>query len=221
MADLEACFGARQCWKVDLLEAASNLILNWWVTKTYLFTAMKIRLPLLVYCAHPIFIMVSFLEANPSIVSFVGKRATSVEGQRVEKKLWAQPDNNFLMNKTFPIEQWDKHFSSLGGKRAPISLTENKDKQLFKTRMLKQRMVRFEMSQWNEKLSDLHEKAGIEMDDKARLIADQKLYYMMLQDSKKYSDMADEVSLRELNRYQFRRNRSDSDIPVEKAGSSR
>ena len=182
---------------------------------------MKIRLPPLAYCALPSLMMISFLEANPRTVSFVGKRATSIEGQRVEKKLWVQPDNDFLMNKTFPIEQWDKHFSSLGGKRAPISLTENKDKQLFKTRMLKQKMVRFEMSQWNEKLSDLHKKAGIEMDDKARLIADQKLHYMMLQDSKKYSDMADEVSLRELNRYQFRRNRSDSDIPVEKAGSSR
>ena len=182
---------------------------------------MKIRLPLLVYCALPIFMMVSFLEANPNKVSFVGKRATSVEGQRFEKKLWAQPQTNSLMSKTFPIEQWDKHFSSLGSKRAPISLTEDKDKQLFKTRMLKQKMVRFEMSQWNEQLSDLHKKAGIEMDDKARLIADQKLYYMMLQDSKKYSDMADELSLRELNRYQFRRNRSDSDIPVEKAGSSR
>ena len=182
---------------------------------------MKIRLPLLLYCALPIFMMVSFLEANPSIVSFVGKRATSVEGQRVEKKLWVQPNNNFLMNKTFPIEQWDKHFSSFGSKRAPISLTENKDKQLFKTRILKQKIVRFEMSQWKDKLSDLHKKAGIEMDGKARLIADQKLYYMMLQGSKKYSGMADELSLRELNRYQFRRNRSDSDIPVGKAGSSR
>jgi hypothetical protein len=49
---------------------------------------------------------------------------------------------------------------------------------------------------------------------------DQKLYYMMLQDSQKYSDMAEDLSLRELNRYQFRRNRSDGDIPVEKAGSS-
>jgi hypothetical protein len=58
------------------------------------------------------------------------------------------------------------------------------------------------------------------MDDKARLVVDQKLYYMMLQDSQKYSDMAEDLSLRELNRYQFRRNRSDSDIPVEKAGSS-
>ena len=59
-------------------------------------------------------------------------------------------------------------------------------------------MVRFEMSQLNEQLSDLYKKAGIEMDDKARLIADQKFYYMMLRDSKKYSEMADEVSLREL-----------------------
>ena len=165
--------------------------------------------------------MFSFLEANQSSVSFVGKRATSVEGQRLEKKLWAQPRTNFLMNKTFPIEQWDKHFTSLGSKRAPISLAENKDKQLFKTKKLKQKTVRFEMSQWNEQLSDLHKKAGIEMDEKTRLIADIRFYYMMLQDSKKFSDMADELSLRELNRYQFRRNRSDSEIPVEKAGSSR
>jgi hypothetical protein len=125
-----------------------------------------------------------------------------------------------MMNKTFPIEQWDKHFSSIGSKRAPISLAEDKDKQLFKTKILDQKMVRFEMSHWNEQLSDLHKKAGIEMDDKARLVVDQKLYYMMLQDSQKYSDMAEDLSLRELNRYQFRRNRSDSDIPVEKAGSS-
>ena len=182
---------------------------------------MKIRFPPLVYCALTLLMMISFLEANPSTASFVGKRATSVEGQRFEKKAWVLPQTNLIMNKTLPIEQWDKHFSSLGSKRAPISLTEDKDKQLFKTRILKQKMVRFEMSHWNEQLSDLHKKAGIEMDDKARLIADQKLYYMMLQDSKKYSGMAEELSLRELNRYQFRRNRSDSGIPVQKAGSSR
>ena len=182
---------------------------------------MKVRLFLVFFCLFAPLVTISLLEANHRTVSFAGKRATSVEGQRVEKKLWPQSQTNFMMNKTFPVEQWDKHFSSLGSKRAPISLTESKDKQLFKTSMLKQKMVRFEMSQWNEKLSDLHKKAGIEMDDKARLIADQKLYYMMLLDSKKYSEMADEVSLRELNRYQFRRNRSDSGIPVEKAGSSR
>jgi hypothetical protein len=162
----------------------------------------------------------SLLEANTRTGSLMGKRASSVEGQRVEKKIWVQSQTKIMMNKTFPIEQWDKHFSSIGSKRAPISLAEDKDKQLFKTKILDQKMVRFEMSHWNEQLSDLHKKAGIEMDDKARLVVDQKLYYMMLQDSQKYSDMAEDLSLRELNRYQFRRNRSDSDIPVEKAGSS-
>ena len=165
--------------------------------------------------------MISFLDANPRTVSFAGKRATSLEGQRFKKKPWAKPQTNLMMNKTFPIEQWDKHFSSLGSKRAPISLSEDKDKQMFKTKTLDQKRVSYEMSRWNEKLSDLHKKAGIKMDDKARLVADQKLYYMMLQDSQQYSSMAEQLSLRELNRYQFRRNRSDGDIPVEKAGSSR
>jgi hypothetical protein len=167
--------------------------------------------------------MVSFLCANPRTVSFAGKRATSLEGQRFEKKPWAKPQTNLLMNKTFPIEQWDKHFSSLGSKRAPISLSNDKDKnkQIFKTKTLDQKRVSYELSRWNEKLSDLHKKAGIKMDDEARLVADQKLYYMMLQESQEYSSMAEQLSLRELNRYQFRRNHSDSDIPVEKAGSSR
>lgn len=182
---------------------------------------MKVRFPLLICCVFALLMMLSFLGANPRTVSFAGKRATSLEGQRFKKKAWAKRQTNLMMNKTFPIEQWDKHFSSLGSKRAPISLSEDKDKQMFKTKTLDQKRVSYEMSRWNEKLSDLHKKAGIKMDDKARLVADQKLYYMMLQDSQQYSSMAEELSLRELNRYQFRRNRSDGDIPVEKAGSSR
>ena len=182
---------------------------------------MKVRFPLLICCVFALVMMLSFLGANPRTVSFAGKRATSLEGQRFEKKAWAKRQTNLMMNKTFPIEQWDKHFSSLGSKRAPISLSEDKDKQLFKTKTLDQKLLGYEMSRWNEKLSDLHKKAGIKMDDRARLVADQKLYYLMLQDSQQYRSMAEELSLRELNRYQFRRNRSAGEIPVEKAGSSR
>ena len=182
---------------------------------------MIMRFPLLICCVLALVMMISFLGANPRTVSFTGKRATSIEGQRFKKKPWAKGQTNSMLNQSFPIEQWDMHFSSLGSKRAPISLSENKDKQMFKTKTLDQKLVSYEMSRWNEKLSDLHKKAGIKMDDKARLVADQKLYYMMLQESQQYSSMAEQLSLRELNRYQFRRNRSDGDIPVEKAGSSR
>ena len=68
-------------------------------------------------------------------------------------------------------------------------------------------------------MADLHRRAGIERDDRAQLVADRQLYNMMLQDTERFRDMGDELSLRDLNRYQFRRNRSDDGIPVEKAGS--
>ena len=45
MADLEACLGARQCWKVDLLEVASYLILNRWVTKFHLIYSYEDSTP--------------------------------------------------------------------------------------------------------------------------------------------------------------------------------
>ena len=57
------------------------------------------------------------------------------------------------------------------------------------------------------------------MDDRAQLVADRQLYNMMLQDTERFRDMGDELSLRDLNRYQFRRNRTDAEIPVEQAGS--
>jgi len=162
---------------------------------------------------------IAYLEANSRTVDFANRRADIVENQRVEKKLWAQPQSNSIMNKSFPIEQWDKHFSSVGSKRAPVSLTENREKQIFSTKTVDRKEISFEMSRWNERMTDLHKKAGIEMDDQAQLVADQQFYYMMLQDSQQFSSTGGEVSLRDLNRYQFRRNRSDGDIPVEQAGS--
>ena len=67
---------------------------------------------------------------------------------------------------------------------------------------------------------DLHINAGINLDDRAQLVVNQKLYHMLLQDRKKFGDLGKEVSLRDLNRYQFRRNRSDGDIPINKVGTS-
>ena len=67
---------------------------------------------------------------------------------------------------------------------------------------------------------DLHLDAGLNLDDRAQLVTNQKLYQMLLQDRKKFGDLGKEVSLRDLNRYQFRRNRSDGNIPVNKAGTN-
>ena len=180
---------------------------------------MNIRLPLL-FCAGLALLMAfSFLYADTRTTAFGSRRANKVEDKRVDKRMWAQPGSNPMMNKRFPIEQWDKHFSSMGSQRAPITLQEGKKKEIFQTKTLDRRAVNFDMSRWNEKMADLHRRAGIEMDDRAQLVADRQLYNMMLQDTERFRDMGDELSLRDLNRYQFRRNRSDDGIPVEKAGS--
>lgn len=179
---------------------------------------MKVRIPTLVCSAVALLLASASMYADSRTLSFANRRADLVENKRVDKKIWAQPGGNSMMNKRFPIQHWDKHFSSVGSKRAPITLKEDKEKQMFSANTIERKEINYEMSRWNERIADLHKKAGIEMDDQAKLVADQQLY-RLLQDTRKYSEMADEVSLRDLNRYQFRRNRSDDAVPVEQAGS--
>lgn len=161
---------------------------------------------------------VSLLNANP-FSGLIGRKADQVEKKEVEKKMWADPGKSRLQDKTFPIKEWNKHFSSLGSKRAPITTDKTKEKKEFKVEVLDRKTVDFEMSRWNDRMADLHERAGIQMDDKAKLVTNRKLYNMMMQDAPHYRELAEELSLRDLNRFQFRRNRSSDGVPVKKAGS--
>jgi len=154
-------------------------------------------------------------------IGLVGRRADSISEQRVETKKWESKESNSLMQKSFPMEKWDTHFSSLGSKRSPIDLKEDKDKKLFKTDTKTFPKKEFEMSRWNERMKDLHKEAGLVEEPSTGTLkkaTDEKLYSMMLQDTQSYADMAEELSLRDLNKFQFRRNHSDGPIPVEKAG---
>ncbi len=180
---------------------------------------MKVRFPSLVCVSLALLMTAADLQAESGSLGIASRRADRVEKQRFEKKLWRQPRGNSMMQKRFPLQQWDKHFSSVGSKRAPIKIQDNKDKQMFRSKTFERKEIKFGKSRWNEQMADLHQKAGIKMDDRAQLVADQQLYSAMLQDAQQFRDMAKEVSLRDLNRYQFRRNRSDDAIPVEKAGS--
>ncbi|MGZ0654307.1 hypothetical protein ACWPKS_01765 [Coraliomargarita sp. W4R72] len=182
---------------------------------------MNIRLSILICSALTLFVTMAYPDSKSRTLASTARRAEVVEDKRVKKQMWAQPEMNSMMNKSFPIGKWDKHFSSVGSKRSPIMLTDDKEKQMFDTKTLDREEVSFEMSRWNEHMKDLHQKAGITLDDRAQLVADKQLYNMMLQDTQKFSEMGDQVSLRDINRYQFRRNRSDDGVPVEKAGSGK
>ena len=154
-----------------------------------------------------------------SPLGLAGRRADRIENQRFDKKIWQQPQSNSLMEKRFPLKEWDKHFSPVGRKRAPISVEGKGDRAIFETKQIDRKEISFEMARWNERMADLHEKAGIEMSDQADLVADQQLYSALLGDTEQFSELGEKLSLRDINRYQFRRNRSDDEVPVQRAGA--
>lgn len=173
-----------------------------------------------------IYLFITFILAFPAmthgepnrLVRGLTKKNSSYMNERIKSKTWNSEKNTQFTNKSFPMQQWDKHFSSVGSKRAPIDISEGKEKKTFKTQTKKFQTKEFQMADWNEKFTKLQDNARISTDDKARKIADRQLYNMMLQDTRDFGDLAEELSLRDLNRYQFRRNRSSESVSAAKVG---
>ena len=77
-----------------------------------------------------------------------------------------------------------------------------------------------ELSQWQGYLANLESRAQISTDSTARVIQNKRIYEMMLQQAENYNETGETLSLREINRFQFRKNHSDETVPVaETAGS--
>lgn len=175
----------------------------------------------MIFAFLAILMLSSFLvSAGAQTLTLSGDRVGDIQNKRFEKKEWGQKPTSSVANKRFPIKEWDKHFSPVGGKRAPIDLESTREKKIFETKTVDQKRVDFGMSRWNRDLAELHEKAGIQMDDKARIAGKQELYTRMIQNAEDYKDTGEVLSLRDINRYQFRRNRSEGALPVTAAGSN-
>ena len=109
--------------------------------------------------------------------------------------------------------KYDKHFSSLGRKRAPVELSEKREKERFRTPEVKSFEQRpMEFSRWSGQLAELQREARIRTDSEVQGQLARKQYQMLLQDTPQaYTDLAEELSMREINRFAFRRNRSQAE----------
>ena len=127
------------------------------------------------------------------------------------------------MSKRFALQNYDKHFSSLGRKRSSLELSETREKQRYRTPKLKSFEQRpLEFSDWSGQLAQLQREARIATDMEVEGQLARRQYFMSLLDTPQaYSDLAEELSMRELNRFAFRRNRSQSqaDSAATRAGS--
>ena len=75
------------------------------------------------------------------------------------------------------------------------------------------------MASIDQNLEDLYREAGIDLSEQARLVENRRLYQSVLQDTKQtFEALKEELSLRDINRFQFRRNRTDDGVPVQAAG---
>jgi hypothetical protein len=160
----------------------------------------------------------TFMYANNSAVDGYSERATDVSQKRFKQKTWSGGQQSDLMKKSFPFKQWDRQYSSLGSKRSRVSTKDTKDKERFEVGRVEFAQKEMDVSKWSGRLAELEDKAQISTGKTSKQIEDKRIYESLMQTSKNYTETGDTLSLRDINRFQFRQNRSDSSVPVSEAG---
>ncbi|MAV39131.1 MAG: hypothetical protein CML12_00935, partial [Puniceicoccaceae bacterium] len=64
-------------------------------------------------------------------------------------------------------------------------------------------------------LASIRKEARIKLSDEAHILGDREAYNLVLQERQFFRDMAENMDLRSINRYQFRSNRPEGPIPVD------
>ena len=180
---------------------------------------MRVRYPILFFLVLGVLTTTAWLKGAPQAPGLAGKRAERIEEKTLERRQWGGAKRSPLADKRFPMKEWDKHFSPLGQKRAAINVEADGKKKRFDTQVREMPVKEKKLARWNRKIADLEKRARIQTSDTAEKIAAARTYDMLLQDTRHFEELGEEVSLRDINRFQFRRNRSDDGIPVEDAGS--
>jgi hypothetical protein len=179
---------------------------------------MRIRAPLFFLIALAFVMTVAYLRGETSAVDAYNKQEKNLSQKRFEQKSWSGIQKSDLMQKSFPFKQWDSHYSSLGSKKSNISLTESKVKKRFKSEIVEFDTKAMDISKWNGRLAVLERQAQISTNSTVKKIENKRMYDRMLQKSKSFEETGETLSLREINRFQFRQNRSDTAVPVRAVG---
>jgi hypothetical protein len=157
----------------------------------------------------------------PRGIEDLGQRSQAGE-RLVPKQSWQGGSRISPQEKSFELKTWDKHFSPWGSKRSEVGGQKNKlSQKKFPKRSFESGQKKFKksMASIDQNLEDLYREAGIDLSDQARLVENRQLYQRVLQDTKQpFEALKEELSLRDINRFQFRRNRTDDGVPVQAAG---
>lgn len=179
---------------------------------------MFIRAPFIFFIALAFVMTGAYLRGETSAVDAYSKLETTLSQKRFQQKSWSGGQKSDLMQKSFPFKQWESHYSSLGSKKSSISLTEAKDKKRFESEIVEFDTKEMDISKWDGRLADLESQAQISTNKTMKRIEDKRMYESVMQQSESYAETGKTLSLRDLNRFQFRQNRSAGAVPVSDAG---
>lgn len=155
------------------------------------------------------------------VVDSYKKQEQTLSKKRFEQKKWSGGSKSELTQKTFAFEHWNKNYSSLGSKKWDFTSDKVSDRKRFKSKMFNysKKNKDIELSEWQDYLADLEDRAQISTDTTAQIFQDKRMYEMMLQQAENYKDTGETLSLRDINRFQFRNNRSKDEVPTTQAGA--
>lgn len=124
--------------------------------------------------------------------------------------------NNRYAKKEITFQSWDKHFSSLGQKKMYSEKSNPAAfNQQFKKEVRAKKEYDLTIASWNQKLANIRKEARIDVSDEAHILGNREAYNLVLQERQFFRDMAENMDLRSINRYQFRSNRPEGPIPVD------
>ena len=117
----------------------------------------------------------------------------------------------------FKFQEWDKHYSKLGQKKMFSEKQQSRFNHQIDKEVSNFERLELNESDWNNYFSHIRKNANIDMDEKAQILSDRITYTVLLQDPQQFEEMAEQMDLRSINRFQFRSNRPKGEIPVDKA----
>ena len=126
-----------------------------------------------------------------------------------------QNSDQRFSKKTIRFETWDKHFSPLGQKKVFSDKSNSSFDQLWDKKIQQYKNMDIEESSWNQYLAKIHEDAGINLSQESQILDDKQSYNLVLQNMGYFEEMAEKMDLESINRYQFRSNRPEGEIPVD------
>jgi len=159
-------------------------------------------------------------QTKAAVEAYKSKEQT-LSKKRFKKKEWLGKEPSNLTDKSFSFEHWNKHYSSLGSKKWTHKFEKSSDRKRFKTGLTGwfKKKKSIESSEWQGYLANLEDQAQISTDSTMRIYQDKRIYEKMLKKARNFKETGKDLSLRDINRFQFRKNRSEGDVPVTQAGS--